>query len=112
MQTQPYTSDTSDHAEQQQLELFRRLTPTERIQKVCRLSSSLRQMAMDSIRRHFPEISDHECQIKFIEITYGPELSVAVEQFIEARVQGRRLYQPRETLRSANNVTRAAKLAE
>lgn len=87
MQSQPYTSDTSDQAEQQQLELFRRLTPTERIQKVCSLSSSLRQMAMDSIRRHYPEMSDHECQIKFIEITYGPELAVAVDQYKEARAR-------------------------
>ena len=84
MQTQPYTSDTSEQAEQQQLELFRRLTPIERIQKVCRLSSNLRQMAMDSIRRHYPELSDRECQLKFVEITYGQELSVAVEQYIEA----------------------------
>ncbi len=65
MEMQPYTTDTSDQAERLQLELFRRLTPTERIQKVCRLSSGLRRMAMDAIKRVHPHMSDRECQLKF-----------------------------------------------
>ncbi|MFO0943310.1 MAG: hypothetical protein U0930_21455 [Pirellulales bacterium] len=85
MEPHPYTTDTSEQAELLQLELFRRLTPTKRIQKVCRLSASLRQMAMDSIRRQHPEMSDCQRQLKFIEITYGTELAQAVEQHLKER---------------------------
>jgi hypothetical protein len=87
MDQHPYTTDTSEQAELLQLELFRRLTPTERIEKVCRLSASLRQMAMDSIRRLHPEMSDCERQLKFIEITYGAEMASAVEQHLKERAR-------------------------
>ena len=69
MQRQPYTTDTSDEALAVQLEGFRRMSPAERIHKMCKLSANLRRMAMDAIRRRHPEYDQQEIRLKFIELT-------------------------------------------
>jgi hypothetical protein len=85
MQIPSYTTDTSADAERLQLEAFRRTPPTERIQKVLRLSSHLRQMARDAIQRRYPDFDEQEQRIKFIEITYGTELADAVRKHLQER---------------------------
>jgi len=45
---QPYTTDTSVEADAIQLELLRRMSPSDRITKMCNLSASLRRMAFDA----------------------------------------------------------------
>ncbi|MCR9296042.1 MAG: hypothetical protein NXI32_25280 [bacterium] len=76
----PYTTDTSEEAERLQLAILRRMSPIERIQKVCRLSSNLRRMARDAVRRRYPDFDELELRLKFIEITYGKELADAVRE--------------------------------
>lgn len=88
METHPYTTDTSDEAERLQLEIFRRMSPTERIQKVRRLSSNLRQMARDAIRRRHPDCNKQEQRLKFIELTYGQELADAVREHTREQASG------------------------
>jgi proline racemase len=85
MEIRPYTTDTADEADRLQLEIFGRMSPTERIQKVCRLSSNLRQMARDAIQRRHPELDKHEQRLKYIEITYGKELADAVREHTRER---------------------------
>ncbi len=85
MQMQRYTTDTSDEALAVQLEGFRRMSSTERINKMCKLSASLRRMAMDAIRRRHPEFDQHEIRMKFIELTYGKELSESVRNHLRER---------------------------
>jgi hypothetical protein len=85
MQTHPYTTDTSDEAAAVQLEGMRRMSGTERTNKMCKLSSSLRRMAMDAIRRRHPEYDQHEIRLKFIELTYGKELADAVRDHLRER---------------------------
>ena len=85
MQMQPYTTDTTDDALAAQLEGFRRMSPTERINKMCKLSASLRRMAMDAIRRRHPDYDQHEIRMKFIELTYGKSLADAVRKQLRDR---------------------------
>lgn len=81
----PYTTDTTQEAELVQLECFRRMTPAQRIAKMSNLSTTLRRMAMDAIRRRYPDYSDLEVRLKFIELTYGKELGDAVRCFQQER---------------------------
>ena len=79
------TTDTTDDALAAQLEGFRRMSPTERINKMCKLSASLRRMAMDAIRRRHPDYDQHEIRMKFIELTYGKSLADAVRKQLRDR---------------------------
>jgi hypothetical protein len=85
MSNYPYTTDTSEDALAVQLDGFRRMSPGERIDKMCRLSADLRKMAMDAIRRRHPTFNDGEVRLKFIELTYGKELSEAVRLYLGER---------------------------
>lgn len=73
-----YTTDTTPEAEDAQLAAARKLSPAERFWQTCVLSSQVRQMAFDAIRRRFPEMTDGEVKLKFIELTYGKSLAEAV----------------------------------
>lgn len=73
-----YTTDTSNEAHQIQLEGLRRMTPQQRIAKTCELSHRVRKMAFDAIRRRYPDYSEEEVRLAFIELTYGRELADAV----------------------------------
>ena len=81
----PYTTDTSDEAAAIQLEGLRRMSPTERIDSMCKLSASLRRMAMRAIHRRFPGIDESAARLKFIELTYGNELGAAVREHLRQR---------------------------
>jgi hypothetical protein len=50
----------------------------DRIGQTCVLSSHLRQMAFDAIRKRFPEMDESENKLAFIELTYGKSLSDAI----------------------------------
>ncbi|MEQ9406370.1 MAG: hypothetical protein RIK87_01540 [Fuerstiella sp.] len=80
-----YTTDTSADAEAVQLELLRQMTPQERLQKACDLSTQLRKMAFDAIRRRHPDYSEDEVRLKFIEVTYGKQLADDVRHWQEAQ---------------------------
>lgn len=82
MSKQPYTTDTTAEAMAVQLEGFRRMSPIERVNKMCKLSASLRQMAMNAIRRRHPEMGESEVRLKFIELTYGKELAESVRKHL------------------------------
>lgn len=52
---------------------------------MCNLSANLRPMAMEAIRRRYPEFDQHEIRLKFIELTYGEELADAVRNQLRDR---------------------------
>jgi hypothetical protein len=72
------TTDTSTEAEEVQLALMRAMSGRDRIRQTCVLSSHLRQMAFDAIRKRFPEMDDSENKLAFIEMVYGKSLSDAI----------------------------------
>ena len=85
-----YTTDTSTEAAKHQSLAFAETSPVERISKVCRLSSNLRTMARDAIRRNHPEFDSKQVEIELIELNelnYGKELADAVRQWTGEHLQ-------------------------
>jgi hypothetical protein len=81
MNSAPYTSDTSRDAMAVQLDGLRKMTPRERIRRMCSLSHRVRRMAFDAIRRRHPEFHEAEVQILFIELTYGKSLADGIRRW-------------------------------
>jgi hypothetical protein len=74
----PYTTDTTPKAEEIQLSILRGMSGRERVRQTFVLSSHLRQMAFDAIRRRFPAMGDSDVKLLFIEHTYGKPLADAI----------------------------------
>lgn len=77
--------DTSQQVLQVQLEGFRRMSPAERISRICALSQQIKAMSFAAIRRRHPGISNADVRLKFIELTYGIELAKDVRRHLEER---------------------------
>jgi hypothetical protein len=73
-----YTTDTTSEAEEVQLALLLAMSGRDRIRQTCVLSNHLRKMAFDAIRRRFPEMTESEIKLIFIEQTYGKPLADAI----------------------------------
>ena len=74
-------TDTSMDALDVQLDGLRKMTPQERITKMCSLSRRVRNMAFDAIRRRHPEFDEEEVQLLFIELTYGKPLADEIRRW-------------------------------
>ena len=85
MVDRPYTTDTSTEADRIELELLRRMTPSERVQKAIALSNEVAHMCKAAIRRRHPDFDDNEVSLKFIELNYGRQLSDEVRAWRIAR---------------------------
>lgn len=72
------TCDTSSEAEAVQLELIRHMQPAQRLAKALSLSCEMIRLSKAAIRRRWPELSEDEVRIKFIEMHYGTELAKSV----------------------------------
>jgi len=84
MRQSPYATDTSSDAYDVQLELLRRMSPTDRLKKTFALSRQVKRMSMDAIRRRHPELDEKSVRLKFIELTYGEALANGVRRSREA----------------------------
>jgi hypothetical protein len=80
-----YTTDTSAEALEVQLEMFRRMTPQERIAKTSSWSSQIKRMGFDAIRRRHPEFDERQVQCKYIELTYGEDLAAGFRSCLEGK---------------------------
>lgn len=74
-------SDTNPEAEGVLIDLIRRQSPVERLQKMVQQSNQVRQQCRNAIRRRFPEFSEEEVGFKLIELNYGEELAAAVREW-------------------------------
>jgi len=88
MSLTPYTTDTSPEAYAVQLELLRRMAPIERLQKSWAWSRQVKRMAMDAIRRRYPNFDEGAVRLKFIELTYGTALADDVRRWQEKQAIG------------------------
>ncbi len=87
MASHTFATDTSQEADEVQLELIRQMSPAERFLKANAMSQRCRQMAMDAIQRLHPNCSEDELRIKFIDLAYGPQLAEQVRQWQQAQRQ-------------------------
>ena len=81
----PYTTDTTSAAFEVQLDCLRRMSPQERIRRTCAVSRRIKQMAFEAIRRRYPDLSEQQVQLKFIELTYGAILAADVCDWMKER---------------------------
>ncbi len=84
----PYTTDTSPDAEEVQLELIRRMTPSDRALKALRMTTRLIRECKSAIARNNPSFTQREIGIAFIELNYGKELAAAVDRYQLDRANG------------------------
>lgn len=84
----PYTTDTSPDAEEVQLELIRRMSPSERALKALRVTTRLIRECKSAIARNNPALTQREIGIAFIELNYGKELAAAVDRYQLDRANG------------------------
>ena len=66
--------DTTAEAERVQIEIWRRMTPGEKLSLVERACRDVIVLALAGIRQRHPGASDRECLIRLAELRLGPEL--------------------------------------
>jgi hypothetical protein len=67
--------DTSEQAGRLQIELWRRMSPGQKLQLASGLTRASRAFCLAGIRRRHPEASEKEVMLRFALITLGPELT-------------------------------------
>ena len=77
--------DTSEEAEQVQIELLRRAGPLRRFQQLRSLTASTRQMSWLTLRKLRPHLSRLEAALFFVELLYGKPLALALSQALADR---------------------------
>ena len=86
---QPYTTDTSADAEAIQLELIRKMPPTEWVNMAIRMTTRLVRECKAAIRRSHPAYTEEEVGLAFIELNYGKTLAVEVRQYLNGVAGGK-----------------------
>ena len=79
------SADTDAEAERVQLDLLRRAGPTRRAQMALSLSAHVIDLARMALRRSFPEASEEEISLQFVERHYGRELAAGVRRYLVSR---------------------------
>ena len=64
-------SDTSPDAAAIQAEIFRRMTPAERIRLALEMSESIRNVALAGLRCRRPELESQELSRELMRVMYG-----------------------------------------
>ena len=65
------TADTTVDVEQRQVDLWRRLSPAERLQMVSDTSRAVTMLALAGIRLRHPQASERECFLRLAAIRLG-----------------------------------------
>jgi len=58
------------------IELWRKLTPEQRLQKMFRIGKMLNTLVQAELRRHYPDATDREMQLRLAARSYSRELMV------------------------------------
>jgi hypothetical protein len=70
----PIAADTSPEADAVQVEAYRQMGGTRRVQAMFRLNEMVRQTAMAGIRRRHPEYGDADALLALAQLLYGEDL--------------------------------------
>lgn len=79
MRTQ--SPDTHIDAEMKQVEILRKMSPTERFAKAANLTSFVMNQSKRAIKNANPNLSEFERKIIFISIHYGEELAEKARKY-------------------------------
>lgn len=64
-------SDTHPDAERVQTEIFRRMTPGQRVEVAFEMSESIRNISLDGLRSRRPDLSHEEALRELMRLMYG-----------------------------------------
>lgn len=64
-------SDTSPEAAAIQAEIFRRMTPAQRLKLALEMTESMRNVALAGLRSRRPDLSEEELASELLRIMYG-----------------------------------------
>ena len=70
----PASADTSDEAARAQLEVYRRMEPSRRLEIGLELTAMSRHLMAEGIRARHPEYSEEEVHHALLRLWLGPEL--------------------------------------
>lgn len=68
-------ADTDPEVRRRQLDVYRTMTPQQRVEVALALSEDVRQIAIDGIRRRNPELSDAQVHEEWLRLLHGPQLA-------------------------------------
>ncbi len=71
-------SDTSLEAEREQVELWRRMSPLEKLRAVTEIGRAVQQLSLAGIRLRHPDASDQECMLLLAVLNLGRQLACHV----------------------------------
>ena len=72
------SSDTSLAAERAQVELWRTMSPLDKIHSVMEISRAVQQLSLAGIRLRHPEASDQECLLRLAVLKLGRRVACQV----------------------------------
>ncbi len=67
-------ADTTPEAARVQLEIFRRMPPSQRLEQALALSETVRRVAASGVRHRHPEYTEEQVRLAVIRLTLGDEL--------------------------------------
>jgi hypothetical protein len=76
-------SDTSLEAERIQVELWRKMSPLQKVRVISDISRTVEQLALAGIRLRHPEASERECFLRLAILKLGRELACRVYPEVE-----------------------------
>jgi hypothetical protein len=69
-----HSADTSDAADEEQLRVYRRMTPEQRVELAMKLSEDVRAIAREGIRARHPDYSARDIELALLRLLYGDDL--------------------------------------
>jgi hypothetical protein len=78
-------SDTSPEAERVWIELWRQMTPQDRLQRTFRATAEVIAMSRAGLARARPELTDEERNLLWVEIHYGRPLAEKLREHLAKR---------------------------
>lgn len=79
---QARSADTDPEAEAVQMELLRSAGPGRRARMALELSAQVISMARRHLRRAYPDATETEIGLRFVELNYGSELAEGLRRFL------------------------------
>ncbi|HEY9793196.1 MAG TPA: hypothetical protein V6D22_22540 [Candidatus Obscuribacterales bacterium] len=73
-----HLSDTSPEAEEVLINLLRNKTPAEKLDMVCKLNATVRELAIQGIRERHGDISDSQVRRLLSDVLLGQDLALTV----------------------------------
>jgi len=67
--------DTAPEIQRRQFEIWRRMTPAEKLELVGQMRDTVLALARADIRQRHPDATERECFLRLMQRTLGPELA-------------------------------------